>query len=289
MSRHRVLRVLAPIIGRVPWLSYPVADAIASTLWYVKGTHRNHLIRNILPFCDGNRVRAVAAAREAYRNIARYWVDITTVPHREMANFERDHLTILHGERLAVIERPGPVIVVSAHTGNTELALQALTFRGRPFVALVESIQPPELANVLQKMRSSAGGEFHFADFGGIRACVEKLRDGGTVGLVADRDIQGTGTCVRLAGRMVKLPVGPWELARKTGATVLPVFAIRERSDHFIVEVEEPFTVGCHDGDREAAVNRAVERWAGLLETHLRRNPGQWTVLEDFWQVHRCG
>lgn len=289
LSKYRAIRLAAPVVGRVPTLSYPLATAIGTCLWYVNVQHRRNLIRNMLPFCDGDRARASREARVAYKNIARYWVDVSTVPHRDMANFERRHLTIRNGERLAVIDQPGPVIIVSAHTGNAELALQALTFRGRPFVALVENVQPPQLADYLVRLRSAAGGQFQVADFGGIRACLEALRSGGTVGIMADRDLQSTGICATVAGRRVKLPRGPWELARKTGATVLPVFASRDRTDHFSIDVEESFRVGCQGEDPEEEIHAAVDRWAGLLDAHLRRHPGQWIVLEDFWRVHRCG
>lgn len=283
------MRVLAPVMGRVPWLFYPVATVLGTLAWYVSPANRRRLLRNVVPFCDGDHERTVASSRRAYRNIARYWVDVATLPHRDMANFTAGNLTIVNGERLAVIDRPGPVIVVSAHMGNAELALQALTFRGRPFVALVEKVRPEKLGDYLLRLRQTGGGQFEPAGFKGVRACLESLRSGGTVAIMADRDIQGNGMCASLGGRSVKLPRGPWELARRTGATVLPVFATRLHQDHFILEVEEPFSVGCEGADAESDVRAAIDRWALVLEAQLRRHPGQWIVLEDFWRVHRCG
>jgi lauroyl/myristoyl acyltransferase len=52
--------------------------------------------------------------------------------------------------------------------------------------------------------------------------------------------------------------------------------------------VEEPFRVAATE-DANADIRQAVERFARLLEQHLRRDPGQWAVLEDFWRVHACG
>ncbi len=287
MNRYLLLRALAPLVGRLPGVFYPLAAAGAWLAWRVKPRARRSLLRNLLPFCDGDRALASAEARRAFLNIARYWVDVATLPHRDMANFERDHLTLVNGERLDVLKRPGPVLVVSAHAGNPELCLQAITFRGRQFTALVENIRPPQMARYLLKLRSSAGGRFEVASIGGIRAVLEALRAGEVVGIVADRDLQGTGVCVELARRPVRLPRGPWELARRTGATVLPVFASRDRRDHFTVRVEEPFMVGC-DAPLEDAVREAANRFGALVEAHVRRQPGQWTVTEDFWGVHRC-
>jgi len=282
------MRLSAPIVGRLPSIFYPAAAAAGWLAWRIRPKQRRNLIRNMLPLCDGDGRRAVAQARLAYRNLGRYWVDVTTIPHRRMRTFERDHITLINGERLEVLTRPGPVMLVSAHMGSVELTLQAITFRGRPFVALVEDLKSAGLSDYLIKLRSAAGGRFYPADFGGVRACLAALKAGQVVGLLADRDIQGTGICVEMAGRRVKLPRGPWELARRTQATIVPVFASRNWSDSFTVRVEEPFTVACGN-DAEADVRAAIERWRGLLETELRREPGQWTVIEDFWRTHRCG
>jgi KDO2-lipid IV(A) lauroyltransferase len=288
MSKLLWLRVLAPVVGRLPGVFYPIAWVVGWGAWKIRTGSRETVIRNLLPLCDGDRERAERESLRVYRNVARYWVDLTTVPHREMVHFERDHLRIVNPERLAVLDEPGPIVAVSAHTGNVELAIQALTYRGRPFVALVERLEPPALMRYMLRMRSAAGAQFYEPNFRGLRACVEALRNGEIVGVMGDRDIQGTGICTSLAGREVRLPSGPWALARRTSAMVLPVFSHRIDGDDFRVFVDEPFRVAS-TGDEEDDVREAVERWATVLENHLKRDPAQWTVMEDFWRVHACG
>ena len=73
------------------------------------------------------------------------------------------------------------------------------------------------MATHVQRLRAKAGGSFHEADFQGLKALIAALRRGELVGVMGDRDIQGTGVRVEMAGRHVKLPRGPWELARRTG------------------------------------------------------------------------
>jgi KDO2-lipid IV(A) lauroyltransferase len=291
---HRVigqygwLRLAAPVVGRLPGVFYPVAAAAGWLAWHIRPHAREELVRNMLPLCDGDLDRARRESRLAYRNIARYWVDVTTVPHRDFSRFETRHIRFIDEARLEVLRRAGPVLIVSAHTGGAELSLQAMTARGRRFTALVEDIQPGKMAHYLNRLRSSAGGVFEPANRTGVRAALAALRRGEVVGLMADRDLQGTGVCTLVAGQPVQLPRGPWELARRTGATVIPMFSRRDWRDRFTVTVEEPFHVPC-DGEESVAVHEAVVRFAGLLEKHLRREPGQWTIIEDFWSVHRCG
>lgn len=282
------MRVAHPFVSRFPGVFYRAASAIAWFTWMTRRDLRRNLVRNMLPLCDGDVRAARRASLRALRHVAQYYVDLGSLSRRDMRNFEANHLEIFHAERLQVLNEPGPLVIVSAHTGNAELAIQALTFRGRPFVALVEALEPRELADYMSKLRSSAGGTFHEATIGGVKAMVSALKQGQIAGVMGDRDIQNTGVCVTFCGRQVKVPRGPWELARRCGAPVLPVFSSRKHGDQFRIDVGEVFKVHRTE-NMEEDIREAAERFTRLLEAHLRRDPGQWTVLEDFWKAHGCG
>ena len=282
------LRLAGPIVGRLPSLFYPFAAVAGWIAWWTKPECRENLTRNMLPLCDGDRRRARREGRRAYQNVARYWVDLTTLPYRNMATFERNHITVVDHGGAKALDAPGGLVVVSAHMGNGELAIQAMTTRGRRFIVLVEALKPASLSRTMLRLRSSAGAQFYPADFRGLRAAIEALKRGEVLGMMGDRDIQGTGLCVALCGRKVRLPRGPWELARREGATVLPAFSTRTWTDRFIVYLEPTLTVAC-TADPEADIRGAMEQWASVFERHIKANPGQWGVLEDFWQVHGCG
>lgn len=289
MLKLFLLRLGVPLGGRFPGLFYRLAGLTGRLAWYAMPRTRERVVRNLLPFCGGNERRARRASKEVFGHVSRYYVDLATMPRRDLASIERDYMRLVNGERGArLIEQPGPIIALSAHTGNPELAVQAFTHRGRPFVALVQPLEPPELAEYLLRLRSSAGGTFYEADIGGIRACIEALKAGKLVAIMSDRDIQGSGVCVEMCGRRVKLPRGAFELARRTRATLLPILCIRDGIDHQVAFIEEPYCVA-KTADAEEDVRQAAQRWAGLLEQHIGRYPGQWKILEDFWEAHACG
>ncbi len=287
-GRLWVLRLFQPFVARFPGPFYVIAPWAGWLAFKLRPKMRRKLVHNMAPLVGGEQAAARAAGLAASQNIARYFVDLCTIPERLMERFEADHLELVNGERLSALREPGPVIAMSAHSGNAELAIQALTFRGRPFVALVEAQRPRAWSRYLLRLRSSAGGRFYETSFHGIRACLETLQEGGLVGFMGDRDMQGNGTCVELCGRKVRLPRGPWEIARRSQALVLPVFTARIERDRFRLFVEEPFHVAQSE-DEEADILAAVERFAALLEAHLKRDPGQWAFTEDFWRVHACG
>lgn len=281
------MRIARPVAARFPRVCYRLALGAAWISWRVRPAMRRRVIRNLLPLCEGDSARAKSEGQRVFQYVAQYYVDLATIPRRRMARFERDHLTLLHRENLGALEQPGPIVAVSAHTGNAELAVQALLYRGRGFVALVEALSPPSISEYMLRLRSAAGGRFYETDFAGVRACLEALKHGQVLGLMGDRDIQHTGVCITLFDRQVHVPRGPWELARRTDALILPVFCRRLHNDNFEVDIGVPFRVGVDDTP-EADIRKAAEHYASLLEAHLRRDPGQWVVLEDFWQEHRC-
>ena len=287
-ARLLIMRASQPIAGRFPGVFYRVAVAVARVSFRLRPGLRKNVVRNMAPFVDGDLRRAREFGLRSFEHVCRYYVDLCSLPYRRMETFEADHLQLIHGERLTALQDAGPVIAISAHTGNAELAIQALTYRGRPFVALVEALRPPMFARYMRRLRSSAGGTFYEANFQGIRACIETLHNGGLVGFMGDRDLQGNGLCTELLGRYVRLPRGPWEIARKTDAMVFPMFSSRVDGDHFVVYVEEPFRVG-RTNDEEADVAEAIQRFAALLGEHLKRDPSQWAITENFWKAHSCG
>lgn len=283
-----LMRIAMPIAGRLPQPFYALAWLAGAVAWRLRGTARRRTIRNLLPVCGGDRDRARKASLESFRNVARYYVDLATLPHRDHASFERDHVRVVGAEHISCLFAPRPTIIASAHTGNPELALIAIAQRGRSWVELVEALEPPGLGRYLTRLREAAGGRVAEVGVAGTRRALRELRGQGMVALLADRDLGGGGVCVTLVGRLVRLPRGPWELARRTGATVVPLFLARGFADDLTVRIDQPFAVPA-TADHETDVRAAAQRWADLLSAHLRRDPGQWTVLEDYWRVHACG
>lgn len=281
------MRLAVPLVQRAPTLGYLAAELAAAAMWLLRSNLRRQAIANLAPFAESPRAARQAAFR-TFMNVGRYYVDLALIPRRDPREFEREHVYVETPERLPWVEQPGPVVFVSAHYGNPDQLVQFLTSRRPTFTAVVERLEPPAVHRVVHRLRSAHGGQFVEADLKGARRCLETLRAGEPVAIVGDRDLAGNGVCVTLAGRRVKLPRGPWELARRTGAPVVPVFLRRLGRRDFGAWIGEPIRVRA-DGDHEEAIADAAARWAAVLEGQIRRDPGQWLVLENFWETHRCG
>lgn len=280
-----LMRVGVPVAQRAPAVGYLVAETLAALLWVLRPRLRQRAARTLSPFVEGGQSLRCTVLRQ-FVHVGLYYVDLALIPRRDPAAFERTHVVVENPERLGLVEREGAVIFLSAHYGNPDQLVQFLTSRRERFTAVVERLQPRSVHELVQRLRGAHGGLFVEANLAGTRRCLEALRRGEAVALLGDRDLTGTGVCVVLAGRRVRLPRGPWQLAQRTGAPVVPVFLRRTARSRFSAWIGEAIVV---PGDGEERVAEAASCWARVLEGQIRRDPGQWLVLEDFWTEHACG
>jgi KDO2-lipid IV(A) lauroyltransferase len=107
------------------------------------------------------------------------------------------------------------------------------------------------------------------------------IREGGVLGILADRAITGVGERVEFFGRLALLPSAHVALALRTGAALMPAFAWREKG-LLLARIEKPLELVA-TGDRDADVREGVRRFAAVLERYVREHPEQWTVFEPVW------
>lgn len=221
--------------------------------------------------------------REVFRNIAAYYVDLLRLPRIDVERLEQ-HGVVEYGYDylLEALAEGHGVIVVTAHLGDPDLAIQAARARGLQFFVLMEPVEPPALAALYLMLRSSHGHRFLPVGVEGIKEAVRTLRRGGTIILVTDRDIQGNGVMVPFFGSPAPFPSGAVELARRTGAPIIPAHCIRLSGGRLRVTVE-PRVPLIWTGDRTADLRANLGRVLQCFEQPIREAPGQWLVLERVW------
>ena len=111
---------------------------------------------------------------------------------------------------------------------------------------------------------------------------MQRLKRGGLIAVLLDRDVTGTGTLMPFFGTEAKIPVGGIELALRTGADLILAKSRRLPGYRFLVQIEPPLKVVRTD-DMDADVRAIAERVLAALEEQIRSDPGQWAVLESVW------
>lgn len=93
------------------------------------------------------------------------------------------------------------------------------------------------------------------------------------------------GAFVEFFGRPARTPVGPAYLARRTGASLLPLFLAREgwNSGHYVLRCHPPIVPDAQL-DEEQDIHRMLQALTRHLEEQIRLLPGQWNWMYPRWR-----
>ena len=108
------------------------------------------------------------------------------------------------------------------------------------------------------------------------------LEAGGIVAAHGDRDFNDHGWSAEFFGAPASFPPGPFLLAARANALIVPTFFLVRPDRTFHVTWHEPLDVG-QDGDLETRARRAMTAWLRILEDVVRANLGQWYTFYPYW------
>jgi KDO2-lipid IV(A) lauroyltransferase len=268
-----------------PGVAYRLAD-LGGDAWRRFAPSRRRLVEaNLRRVCEatGRPVSGPAfrrLVRDAFRNHARYYLEIVRAPH-----FPMDRITeIVNVPRWTTFEplvRDRASILVSWHFGNPEPFSSFLVAQGIRVLSPIEVIEPRVLFDFLVARRGA--GHPELVDVRrAARPLAQRLRAGGMVGLVADRDLSGDGLPVTIFGHPTTMPAGPAWLALVHRVTLLAGSAVRVGPERFVADgelVELP-----DSGDRRADTLELTRRLAARFEADIAGTPEQWWgAFQPFW------
>ena len=217
--------------------------------------------------------------RDALRSYARYWREAFRLPSADHdAIRARVHAD---GEEhiQAALDAGRGVLLVLPHSGNWDVAGLWLVGRTGTFTTVAERLQPESLFRRFVAYRESLGFEI-LPMTGGespVRGIVRRLRAGGAVCLVGDRDLSRVGVPVTFFGELSRMPAGPASIARSTGAALLPVDCFFA-GDDWRIRIHPPVDP---ELDVAAATQVVADRFAASIAAH----PADWHMLQPFWEA----
>lgn len=175
-------------------------------------------------------------------------------------------------------------IVVTAHLSSAALLSNLIAAQGYRVMSVVEPVQPPELFQAITGMRAQYGMRLFPLGPVAAREMLGALRRNEVVGLLADRDVLGTGPVVDFCGAPTTFPDGPATLALRTGAALLIAVGWRLPDGRFRGVIEPPLQVR-RSGQAREDVRALTAAVAQRLGYHVAAHAVQWTVFQPRWQV----
>ncbi len=223
------------------------------------------------------------AVRRVFEEAARYYVDLALLPSLTPKQILDDRLKLRGLEHLqAEIAGGRGVVATSAHLSNPEAVVRAIAALEISATALIEPLADPRHREAVEARRGGAGVEFVEANARGIATCLERLRGGGLVAVLWDRDIQGGGACIPFFQRQARFPVGAVDLAIRTDSALIPIWQRRTRGLHFEVECLPPLQL-LLTGNRALDVRTGLADLVALFEPILFEHCEQWRMFESPW------
>ncbi|MFJ9563025.1 phosphatidylinositol mannoside acyltransferase [Streptomyces fuscichromogenes] len=270
-------------------LPEPVAvrlgDSIADLAWKQRGKGVQRLESNyarVLPDAGPERLRELS--RAGMRSYLRYWMESFRLPswseQRVRTGFvpkDVHHLT----DGLA---SGRGVILALPHLANWDLAGAWVTTElATPFTTVAERLRPETLYDRFVAYREGLGMEV-LPHSGGsaFGTLARRLRAGGLVCLVADRDLSASGVEVDFFGDTARMPAGPALLAQQTGAVLLPVTLWYDDTPVMKGRVHAPVEVP-GSGDKAEKTSVMTQALADAFATGIADHPEDWHMLQRLW------
>ena len=296
--RHRLeARLGQGVFAALGWLgparASDLGGAIARAigpLLPVSGVAEANL-RRALPALDARARRAII--RAVWDNLGRTMAEFPHLPR--LARTSSGPGWEIVGEEIVrdLAAKGGPVIFVSAHTGNWEMLPPIAAHFGIPLASFYRPLGNPHLDARINALRRAALGAGAGAGVNGrqvvnfrkgaagARAAFAHLLRAGYLGMLVDQKLND-GVAARLFGEMAMTAPAPATLALRFRCPVIPTRIERLGPARFRLVVEPALALpeGAERGEMIAALTQAIN---DRLETWIRARPGEWLWLHRRW------
>jgi KDO2-lipid IV(A) lauroyltransferase len=174
-----------------------------------------------------------------------------------------------------------PIIFVSAHFGNWEVATLAATQRGLNVAQIYRSANNPYVDALIVEFRSIVGSELIPKGIVAARRSMEALKEGRHLAVLVDQKMND-GIAVPFFGRDAMTAPAVAQLAMRYNAAIIPARVERLEGAHFRLTVFPEVEVS-RTGDRQADVRTTMARVNAVLESWIRERPELWFWLHRRW------
>jgi phosphatidylinositol dimannoside acyltransferase len=229
---------------------------------------------------DGRELRTLS--RAALRSYARYWLEVFRLPAIPIERIVSGMHINAEGEAalFANLKAGRGAVIALPHMGNFEQAGAWVVARGAgSFTTVAERLRPESVYEAFVRFRESLGMEVLplTGNQGPFGILAQRLRAGGLVCLVSDRDLKESGIEVELFGEKARIAATA-ALAVHTGAALMPVATWFEGDDwgaHIYEEIPVPAS-----GTRAEKVAAMSQQLARVFEASIAQHAQDWHMLQ---------
>ncbi|GFO55769.1 lipid A biosynthesis lauroyltransferase [Geomonas sp. Red276] len=266
------------------------AARIGLLISFILFNRRKVLMDNInsaLPFMEHHplwspsRGNVRNLAKESFENLGRSLIEVCRLYHGQgeevVANIElrgREHFEAARGKGKGMI-------CLSGHCGNWELMALAIGRLLGEGAVVANQQKNPFFNQMVERMRMRYNSRVIYKK-GAFRGMLAELKRGHLVGLLADQaDFPAHGVLIEVMGRTAWASKAPVQIARKSGAPLVPVFIHREGGRHVITFYPEHLL---GDDRSEEGTRNETQALSRYVEDYVVAHPTQWYWVHRRWK-----
>jgi len=188
-------------------------------------------------------------------------------------------------DRLRQARRQGRgVLFFTGHFGYWEMQAIWHALTAEPISVLARPLDNPHLHAMLEHTRTSTGNAVIYRQ-GAVRRMLRELAAGRGVAVLIDQHLHTDAIYVGFFRRPAATTSALAALALRTGAPVIPVFALPMPHGRYRFIYEHP--VDPPRADTPDAVREFTQRCTDVLEMYVRRHPELWMWMHRRWRDDR--
>lgn len=279
-------RIAAALFGLLPEPAVRWIGETAGNIWFSRSSDKvplltSHMRRVLGPSASEDQIDV--AVRGMFRSYARYWADTFWFrPRRKGAiseSVERINFDPIYEAQAA--ERG--IVFAVPHMGNWEIAGIIANEIGSPILAVAEDLPNRHITDWFVSLRQEFEIDIVLTTDPQRRSkLIRRLKSGGAIALLSDRDVTGNGVEVEFFGERTTVPAGPAALAELTNSALIPVAAYFQKGAGYRIEVRDAVVLpgGTSRSERVSAGAQALTE---ILEEMIRVEPAQWHLFQPNW------
>ncbi len=281
---YAVVMLITTLLRVAPWSAARGAGRTIGILFYLlDGSHRRVTLANLAAAFPRRspRERRVLA-RGVFMHFGRVLMELLKLSTMDPARMMR--LVEFEGDdrvRQAYARGRG-VILLTSHFGNWELNGIVHAVRVGPIGVMARALDNPYLNRMLERVRECTGNTVIYRR-GALRRVMRALGANEAVAILIDQHIQDRDAVyVDFFNRAAATTTALAALALRTGAAVIPVFAIPVPGGRYRMIYEHP--VEPPPEDSPDAIREFTQRCTDVLEMYVRRYPRYWLWMHRRWR-----
>lgn len=284
LFEYAAVMTIRGIVRLMPFsLVNTVGSAIGLVFYTVDRGHRRLAVANLrAAFPHRTAAECRLIARRTFRHFGRLLTTLlkfsTMTPQQMRARVE------FSGEqRVEDAHALGRgVLLFTGHFGYWEINALVHALRLPPLAVLARALDNPYLHALLERVRTRTGNSVIYRR-GAVRRVLRVLGSNGGVAMLIDQHMQSAdAVVVDFFNRPASTTSALAAIAVRTGAPVVPVFALPLPGGRFRMTYEHPVAPPADDSPE--ALRDFTQRCTDVLEMYVRRYPDLWLWMHRRWR-----